>query len=180
MNQHAILRRPYDTAHLPPAGAEVTLSAGNEERAAIAEAYDLLAVDGLSASATLAPGAGNVVSVAGRVVADIVQACIVSLEPVTQHIDEPFQVDFVPAESAAAQAAAAREVAVDPEAPDPPEVMEGTTVDLGALVEEMFVLAIDPYPRAPGAELSVDGSNAAESEDESPFAVLREVMRTRK
>ena len=66
------------------------------------------------------------------------------------------------------------------DAPDPPEVMDDTTVDVGALAEEMFVLAIDPYPRAPGAELPADGGDQPQSEDESPFAVLREVMRTRK
>ena len=71
-------------------------------------------------------------------------------------------------------------MAIDPEAPDPPEVMDGTTIDIGALVEEIFVLAIDPYPRAPGAELPANGGVEPGSEGESPFAVLREVMRTRK
>ncbi len=160
MNQHAILSHRYDTADLPAAGAEVTIAAGPAERTALAEAYDLLAVDGFTATVTLTRTDGARVAVAGRVVVDIVQACVVSLEPVAQHIDKSFQIDFVPAESAERQAA--REVAIDPNAPDPPEVMEGTTVDVGALAEEMFVLAIDPYPRAPGAEMPADGSDEAE------------------
>jgi uncharacterized metal-binding protein YceD (DUF177 family) len=182
MNDHAILSHPYDTAQLPATGAEVEIGAGDAARAALAAAYDLLAVNGLSATATLTRAAGGLVTVAGRVVADIVQSCVVSLEPVPQHIDEVFSVDFVPADSPAARppAGAAKEVAIDPEAPDPPEVMDGTTIDVGALVEEMLVLAIDPYPRAPGAEMPAEGRDEPGSEGESPFAVLREVMRTRK
>ena len=182
MNDHAILSHPYDTARLAATGVAVEIGAGDAERAALAAAYNLVAVNGFSASATLTPAAGGLVTVEGRVVADIVQSCVVSLEPVAQHIDEAFSVDFVPAGSPRAQppAGAAREVAIDPEAPDPPEVMDGTTIDIGALVEEMFVLAIDPYPRAPGAELLADGGDEPGSEGESPFAVLREVMRTRK
>jgi uncharacterized metal-binding protein YceD (DUF177 family) len=182
MSEQAILSHPYDTARLPAPGAGVTIEAGPAECAALAEAYDLLAVDALSATATLTPAAGKMVTVAGRVVANIVQSCVVSLEPVPQHIDETFQIRFVPAESAETPSAAeaAREVAIDPAAPDPPEVMEGTTIDLGALVEEVFVLAIDPYPRAPGAELPADAGDEPASEEESPFAVLRGVIRTRK
>ncbi len=178
MSDHAILCHPYDTARLPATGVDVAFAASDEQRTALAAAYDLKAVDGLSVAATLTPASGGLVAVAGRVVADIVQSCVVSLEPVSQHIDEAFTVHFVAAESAGARPA--REVAIDPDAPDPPEVMDGTTVDLGALAEEMFVLAIDPYPRAPGAELPADGGEEPQSEEESPFAVLRDVIRSRK
>ena len=89
---------------------------------------------------------------------------------------------FVSAGTPEAQpyAGPAREVAIDPDAPDPPETMQGTTVDLGALVEEMFVLAIDPYPRAPGAALPAEAVDEPDPEEESPFAVLRSVVRSRK
>ncbi len=179
MSERPILSHITDTAHLPATGVEVAIAASAEQRAALAAAYDVKAVDGLAATATLAPAADGLVAVTGRVTADIVQSCVVSLVPVAQHIDEAFSVRFAPAGSPQAQPVA-KEVAIDPQAPDPPEVMEGTTIDLGALVEEMFVLAIDPYPRAPGAALPADGGEAPESAEESPFAVLREVLRTRK
>ncbi len=171
MNDHAILSRPYDTAHLPATGVDMEFAASDEQRAALAAAYDLVAMDRLSASATLTPGAGGLVAVSGRVVADIVQSCVVSLEPVAQHIDETFAVDFAPAGRPAAKPPleAAREVAIDPEAPDPPEPMAGTSVDVGALVEEMFVLAIDPYPRAPGAELPAGGGEEFDSGRNRPL-----------
>jgi len=176
VNESPILSRPYDTAHLPVTGAELEIDASDGQRAALANAYDLLAVEKLVATATLTPAGAGGVTVEGRVVADIVQACVVSLEPVAQHIDEPFSVRFAPQGSAAVRNSAAREIAIDPEAPDPPELMDGTTVDVGALAEEMFVLAIDPYPRAPGADLPLEPEQQPESAEESPFAVLRQVV----
>ena len=182
MKDHGILSYPYDTAHLPAEGFAIEIDANAEARAELAAAYDLVAVSGLSAAATVMPSGRGMVTVEGRVVADIVQACVVSLEPVPQHIDEGFSVRFVPAGTPEAQppAGLAREVAIDPDAPDPPEPMQGTGVDLGALVEEMFVLAIDPYPRAPGAALPAGGIDEADSEEESPFAVLRGLVRSGK
>ncbi len=181
MNEHAVLSHPYDTAGLPATGVDIDFAASDAERAALAAAYDLNSVEGLSATATLTRATGGLVAVEGRVTADIVQSCVVSLEPVAQHIDEAFTVHFIPADSAGAgPTVAGREVAIDPEAPDPPEVMAGTTIDLGALAEEMFVLAIDPYPRAPGAEMPADGGDEAPLEAESPFAALRDVIRSRK
>jgi uncharacterized metal-binding protein YceD (DUF177 family) len=180
MSGQAILSHPYDTVHQPATGADIAIGTSAEECKALAEAYDLVAVEGLSATATLMPAAGRLVTIEGRVTADIVQSCVVSLEPVAQHIDETFQVRYAPAGAAEAQGAAGKEVAIDPEAPDPPEAMQGTTIDVGALVEEMFVLAIDPYPRAPGAALPDDGAEQPGSGEESPFAVLRGVVRSGK
>ncbi len=176
MNEAAILSRPYDTAHLPQTGADLDVEASVGQRTALANAYDLLAVERLVATATLTPAGAGAVTVDGRVVADIVQACVVSLEPVAQHIDEAFSVRFAPVGSAEARSPAAKEIAIDPEAPDPPEVMDGTAIDVGALAEEMFVLAIDPYPRAPGADLPAEPDQQPESAEESPFAVLRGVV----
>ncbi len=176
MIESAILTRRVEAAQVPATGLDIDIKASDDERAAIAGAYDLVAVDALSATATLTHGQRGSLEIAGRVIADIVQSCVVSLEPVAQHIDEPFTVRFVPANSpeAPGEVKPGKEVVVDPDAPEPPEVMEGAGVDLGALVEEIFVLAIDPYPRAPGAALPATATEPAESTPELPFAVLRE------
>ena len=177
MIDSAILDRRIDAARISPDGLDSEIAANAEERAAIVGAYDLVAVDALSANVTLTHGPRGSVEVSGRVLADIVQSCVVTLEPVAQHIDEPIAVRFVPADSpdAPGPAKPGKEVVVDADAPDPPEVMEGTSVNLGALVEEIFVLAIDPYPRAPGAELPAEAAEPPESAADSPFAMLRDV-----
>lgn len=173
MPEDATLSRRFDLSEVPPGGLDAEIAANEAQRAALTDSYALLAVDGLSATATLMPSAGGL-TVSGRVVADIVQSCVVSLEPVAQHIDEVFSVRFVPASSREV-AKPGKEVVVDAaEEADPPEIMEGTGVDLGALVEEIFVLAIDPYPRAPGALLDVPPDAGEDDADSgSPFAVLR-------
>jgi len=154
---------------------DVELAADARERAALAKANGLLEVRSLAATATLTAGAGGSFVLAGRLTADIVQTCVVSLVPVDQRIDEPFSVRFVPPSSPelATPVKALADVAVDPSAPDPPEAMSDGGIDLGAVVEEAFVLAIDPYPRAPGAALPAEfGAPAAAAGGDSPFAAL--------
>jgi uncharacterized metal-binding protein YceD (DUF177 family) len=55
-------------------------------------------------------------------------------------------------------------------------MFEGDSIDVWPFVLEMLMLAIDPFPRAPGAELpgaEADAPEAADSAGDSPFAVLR-------
>src|SRR5581483_3736011 len=89
-----------------------------------------------------------------------------SLEPVSQTIDEPIFARYAPAGRSAAGAAAEAGEGID----EPRELMSGPDLDLGAIAAEHFVLAIDPYPRAPGAELP-DGQVGQVAPD-SPFAKL--------
>jgi uncharacterized metal-binding protein YceD (DUF177 family) len=176
MSGPSIIARTIDAAHVPAVGLDVAVETNERQRAALAEAYDLVAVKALAATATLTPGDRRAVLVEGRVTADIVQSCVVTLAPVEQHIDESFSVRFVPAESPEApKPKAGAEVVIDPAAPDPPEIMEGNTVALGALVEELFALAIEPYPRAPDAALPAAIAGSRDTGGESPFAVLAKV-----
>lgn len=170
MNGNAVLSRPVDIQHLPQGVVEIAVDEG--ERAKLASAYDLIAVRRFSATAELDAGPRGSVEVAGRVVADIVQTCVVSLEPVEAHIDEPFSVRFVRPADAPPPPKPGAEVVVDPDRVDPPEVLTGPTIDVGAIAEEAFVLAIDPYPRAPGAALPSELAAGSEPVIESPFAAL--------
>jgi uncharacterized metal-binding protein YceD (DUF177 family) len=167
----SVLSRPVAVAGIH-GQLEAEVTADLSERTALAAAYDLLDVTGLSATATISADA-NGIDVSGRVTADIAQACVVSLVPVEQHIDEPFFVRFVRPGSPELPPAGRphEEVVVDPGAPDPPEVLTGPFLDLGPVVEEAFVLAIEPYPRAPGAVLADEAVDQNDSAD-SPFAVL--------
>lgn len=176
MTSPFVLRRRVEAASLPATGIDLTVEASGDQRTALAEAYELVAVNGLSATATVTPGRRGSLVVDGRVTADIVQSCVVSLEPVAQHIDERFSVRFVPADSPEAiLPKPGAEVVVDAAQADPPEIMEGSGIDAGALVEEVFALAIDPYPRAPGAALPADLVEPPQKGEASPFAVLARV-----
>ena len=89
---------------------------------------------------------------------------MVSLEPVTQAVSEVFRLRFVPEGDE-------RDL-MDPESPD--EIgHDGRTIDLGEAAAEQLALALDPYPRADGAEL-----DPSATEDEGgAFAGLAQLRR---
>jgi uncharacterized metal-binding protein YceD (DUF177 family) len=170
MSSGPILSRPVDIAAIGATGIERRFAATEAERKALARAYGLREVKALSADLTARPGARGSVIVEGRVTADIVQTCVVSLEPVEQKIDEPVESRFAP--EARRDAPSGGEIQVDLDVEDPPEPLLGSSIDLGALAEEYFVLAIDPYPRAAGAEIPPEAGQDPAGEGDSPFAVL--------
>ena len=59
---------------------------------------------------------------------------------------------------------------------DPPDAIVNGAIDLGALAVEFLTLALDPYPRKPGAEFAAsDGAGLADHGDQdsgNPFAAL--------
>lgn len=170
MSGAPVLTRPVDVGTIPATGIERRFVATATERAALAKAYGLREVKALSADLVAkAAGRGSVI-VEGRVVADIVQTCVVSLEPVEQAIDEPVSVRFSPEDRDGGVQGG--EIAVDFEAEDPPEPLHGHSIDLGALAEEYFVLAIDPYPRAAGAAIADEPASDSPDPPDSPFAAL--------
>jgi len=171
----AILSRLVAAVDLPAAAVEVV--AAKAEREALAAANDLVAVNSLSAEVELSQAGGGEILVEGHIVADIVQTCVVSLAPIDAHIDEAFSVRYFRDPSKLPPPGV--ELAVDAEAPDPPELLEGATIDVGALVEEYFVLGIDPYPHAPGARLPAELATDADSAEESPFAILARLSPSR-
>jgi len=77
-----------------------------------------------------------------------------------------------PAEAPRGRGREAEPVIVDHEAlgDDPPDPLIGGAVDLGSVVSEHLTLALDPYPRKPGAQFV---EPAAEDGVVSPFAQLR-------
>jgi len=94
----------------------------------------------------------------------------VTREPVPAAVEEAFSIRLDP------QAGEAAIVDIDPDAEDPPERLESDSVDVGAIALEHFVLGLDPYPRADGAQF--DGHIGDDGEAPSPFAALA-VLRER-
>lgn len=172
-----VLARTIEVQHLP--AEPVVIEASEAERAALAEAYGLVAVNAFRAEVVAEPGPRGSVNLEGRVTADIVQTCVVSLVPVDQTIDEDLAVRFVRRSDAPPEPKPGSEIVIDADTADPPEIIDGPTIDVGALVEEAFVLAIDPYPRAPGASLPGSPADDAGAAAGSPFAVLADLAKKR-
>lgn len=164
-----------NVGHVATNPLKLTFSADEAERARIAEIWNVPSVEAFSGSAAVSRWKRDGVRVKGHVDATLTQACVVSLEPVTQEISEDFEALFVPENSKLARLDLdGGELVVDPESADAPETFSGDSIDLGATAAEFAALAIDPYPRKPGA--AFDGYTESTPEDdkpESPFAVLK-------
>ena len=159
---------PVNVARLPQKGMVVVVEANETQRAALAEEHDLLSVERYRAELLVTKWKRNGIKVRGRVEARITQACIVTLEPVEAVIDEEVEGVFLPEDSKLARHGfnAAGEMLLDAEGPDSPETFTGDTIDAGALAEEFFGLAIDPYPRKTGAAVAAAGDDIEPVESE--------------
>jgi hypothetical protein len=151
---------------------DLTLEASRDERARIARLLDLAELKGLSAEVTVEPWFDGA-EIRGDWRADLVQTCGVTLEPLESSPSGHFIVRVVPPNSPHAPSPTA-EISVDPDAEDPPDVLESDEIDLAAYVVEHLALEIDPFPRKPGVEFEPPADNA----DLSPFAVLRRLKDT--
>src|SRR5262249_22851349 len=75
-----------------PQETEREIVANAAERARLVERFGLLALDRLSAPLSLKRGRGGLIQVRGRFEAEVVQACVVTLEPVRSRLCESFMV----------------------------------------------------------------------------------------
>ncbi|MFU0503715.1 YceD family protein [Pseudaminobacter sp. NGMCC 1.201702] len=169
-----------NVARLPAKGLPVLVEADEAQCAALAAEHGLEAVANYRAELLVTAWRRDGVKVTGKVEADIVQACVVTLEPIEVRISEDVSVLLVPENSKLARAdfEGGGEILLDAEGPDAPETFEGDTVDVGALAEEFFGLAIDPYPRKPGVSLdTTTGEPADQMVDGDLQKKLRELMR---
>jgi uncharacterized metal-binding protein YceD (DUF177 family) len=170
-----VISHTLDIASIGAAKMAERIEVGEEERKALAAALGLVDVSALSAEVRLKRDRNRVIHVDGRLTAEVVQECVVSLEPVRQTIDEPINLRFVEGGLDAKSGSSA--VDIEPTGDDPPEIVHGPTIDLGQFVVEHFILAVDPFPRAPGAELPANPLGEAEDSADSPFSVLGALVR---
>lgn len=161
---------------VPPAGASLDVAASDLEREALARRFGVLALPEMAATVTLSPEASGRWRVEGRLRALVVQACGITLEPVEQRIDEGFLLRFsTDAEEIDRDSG---ELIVDSDAAEP---LEGDSLDLGEIVADQLALAIDPFPRKPGAQLTdILPAQPTGSASDSPFAPLAALKRDRK
>ncbi len=156
--------RPVAVDRIGPAGLDIELSARAEECAALAARMRLPAIAALACRFQLRAAPGGAVAAAGWLRAELTQTCIVSLDDFPAVVAEAFEVRFVRAGSEAE----------DPDIDAIDEIpFAGGTIDLGEAAAEQLALALDPYPRKPGAELPAGMAEPAAN----PFARLAALRR---
>lgn len=155
---------PVHVARLPKKGMAVQVEADDAARESLAQVHGLRSVERFRADLDVVGWKKGGIRVTGRVRADIVQNCIVTLDPVEERIDEEVAALFLPEGSALAtpRTNAEGEMILEAEGEDGPELFSGDTVDVGQLAEEFFALAINPYPRKAGVQLDTGAEDADE------------------
>jgi len=140
-----------DLDRMGPGGAALEVTASDSERAALVKRFALTDLSALAARVTVDRRAGGQIVVEGRLRAKVVQACILTLDPVMQEIDDSFRIVFKEgwAEKFDSETG---EALLDAQL-DAPEPLQGNMLDVGEIVAEQLSLTVDPYPRRPGIKL---------------------------
>lgn len=149
--------------HQIGAGLQRTLEPDQAARARIAKALDLQALDSFTADLELTPSASGW-TLSGRVRAEVVQTCGLTLEPLPATVDQRFSLGLT--EAAEPSEDDEIDITMDDDSPDP---IEDGRIDLGQYAVEQLALALDPFPRKPGATFV----QPPEPVEISPFAALK-------
>jgi uncharacterized metal-binding protein YceD (DUF177 family) len=164
-----------DWVHLaedvPESGLTKTVAATAEQLAALAVELGVTACERLSVTYALHGIADGTYNLSGRLKARVVQPCVVSLEPVTQDVDEPMAVDYWPADQMPEPGNG--EIDLNSDEPDVQPMIDGR-IDVGTVAYEVLASAVDLYPRKAGVTLDWQDKAATKGgvEKVNPFAVL--------
>jgi uncharacterized metal-binding protein YceD (DUF177 family) len=149
--QKSEIERIVDVDRMGPNGAALEIAASESERTALAKRFGFLGLPAFSARVTVDRRPGGQVVVEGRLRGRIVQACILTLDPVAQDLDEAFRLVFKQ-DLAEERDPESGEALVSAQA-DAPEPLTESLLDVGEIVAEQLSLAADPYPRKQGVRL---------------------------
>jgi uncharacterized metal-binding protein YceD (DUF177 family) len=148
-------------------GDRLELVADAGERASVAGRLGLPSLDRFEAHAVLSRD-GQKVGATGRLKAALKQACVATGESVPEHIDEPFELHFIPEPRLGEPDA---EIELDPADLDI-IFHDGAAIDLGSAIADSLALALDPYPRSASADVALKAAGVLSEEEAGPFAAL--------
>lgn len=173
--------RPVIADTVSPGGMVEKIEATGAEREALARRFDLRGIASLKAAVRLRRVRGEMIRVTGELEADVTQTCVVTLEPVPEHVTESFSALFAPDHLLPKDAEEEVEVAfAAAEDADVPEAMPRGIIDIGELTAQHLSLALDPYPRKDGAsfeDIVEPEEEPVEADKPNPFAELARLKR---
>ena len=162
------------------------IEASPDERSRLAERFGLKGMDSFNAELNLnAEGGGRLFRLTGTFEADVMQICVVTLEPLETRVTGSLErlYDIAQAENGE------DEGSFDAEADDPPETAQGGLIDVGEAAAEQLALELDPFPRksgvsyteistGPDAEGAIqEGGKALSKPPEGPFSILKKLKK---
>ncbi len=161
------LSRPFHVAELDGAPEyKIAIVTTAAERDALAARYSLLSLAALGAQLTVRSGGSGEIVVEGKLRAEVVQECVITLAPVAAtvagSVEQRYTLHAIDPLA---------DLEIGPDDIEPPEPVIGGVIDLGELVAQFLSLSMNPYPRAPDADAQADRYRA-DSQRDGPFAEL--------
>jgi uncharacterized metal-binding protein YceD (DUF177 family) len=141
---------------------DVVVEASAAERLALARRMGIPDVQSLVCRFRLTRTGADRFTAIGHLSARVIQTCVISLDEFSAEAAEHFRLRFVPAGE--------ETDAIDPEDPVDEIGYRDGVLDVGEAAAEQLGLALDPYPRRPGATLP---EHDAEPPPPHPFDALR-------
>ncbi|MAN80899.1 MAG: hypothetical protein CMM77_04545 [Rhodospirillaceae bacterium] len=156
----------------------IAIDADAEQRRELAEFLEIPDVKSLVARLKVRAEPGRRFVLEGTIAADLVQSCVVTLEPVEARVEGPIRrvyVDSPPREE---------DTDLDPFDDDAPDLIDGGVIDAGAAICEYIALEMPPYPRAKDApeieNTARIGGGEGDVPANNPFAVLAQLRDLKK
>lgn len=153
------------------------LTANKKERQALAERFNIPLLKLLTANVRIKPEAKGPevkILIEAEIKVEVVQTCVVTLDPIENNLHTNIRVQFASDE---------QEVSGNDEIwgadEDLPDLIIDGVIDIGEFISEQVALSLDPFPRTPGAEFNIQEVKAIPFEIEGkkthPFASLEKL-----
>jgi hypothetical protein len=168
------LERLHDLTAIPVSGYELDIVPSADELRTLAQWAGVDEVARLRAHVSVRAQSRTRFLEETEFEADVVQTCVVTLQPVHTHIARDFTRVLNLMHGGRHFADKGGPVSAAAVAEDTPDEIDSPVYDLGTALREELALAIDPYPRAPGVAFEAP---ADDDHPESPFSVLKNLQR---
>ncbi len=159
-------------------GLRIKIKASSSDLKGLARRFNLLSLENFHINFHVKPvSGGNKISVTGDMTADVIQACIVNLSPVSSKINEELQLNFTTIDGNIANNKTNSNISLND---DDCDMIENNMLDLAEVAAQQLSLIIDPYPRSDNADLKVFADQISSGKKKiftiddkpNPFAVL--------
>lgn len=152
-------------SHIPEDGLTLHRNASPQQRAELARDLEVPACSRFEVRYEIRPLSHGRYALTGKLVADVTQSCVVSLEPIESHIEEPIEVEFRPGAQSETDFDALETRDIEP---------LGDTIPVGRIAFELLSSSLDPYPRKEGIAFDAAQEEPDEPDVRSnPFDVLK-------
>lgn len=164
----------HDIMEIPNAGLKVNWKASPNELAGLKTALGVLEVEAAAIKYEIkrkgrARRGGERYIVSGELDTRLLQACVVTLEPISQRIVEKIDDEFRPQDDMKPKGEEESDIL---SVNDPEPIVEGK-LEIGRLIFAYLSAALDPFPRKEGESLDWrDLQDPADLASENPFAAL--------